>query len=78
MSIGEQTLSFSWLFRNMNFNDLDCNFLLRFLKGFEIWLILLLDSSSVKSECGEERREDTCAGFLVWKTEGKTPVGRQS
>jgi len=41
-------------------------------------LILLLDSSSVKSEWGEERREDTCAGFLVWKTEGKTPVGRLS
>jgi len=30
----------------------------------------------VKSEWGEERREDMCTGFIVWKTEGKTPVGR--
>ena len=60
----------------MNFNDLGGNLILCFLYGCEIWLILLLDSSSVKSEWGEERREDMCTGFIVWKTEGKTPVGR--
>jgi len=62
----------------MNFNDLKCIFLLCFLYGCEIWLILLLDISSVRTGWGEERREDKCTGFLVWKPEGKTPVGINS